>query len=150
MILNIAILRHIQNVARQLWTPFEINMSDDIKQWHALSERERDAFLHIIGLLSILDSVQPNFIGAMKEYITDPSVKAIFRLSSNKRSSIISRTRMCLRLLRNYPSKTVPLKWRAQIRTFISEMNTSFAYTKHFANDRLLKRFAERSLLRSY
>ncbi|MGC8035491.1 ribonucleotide-diphosphate reductase subunit beta, partial [Salmonella enterica] len=43
------------------WTPFEINMSDDIKQWHTLSERERDAFLHIIGLLSILDSVQPNF-----------------------------------------------------------------------------------------
>lgn len=62
------------------WTPFEINMSDDIKQWHALSERERDAFLHIIGLLSILDSVQPNFIGAMKEYITDPSVKAIFSI----------------------------------------------------------------------
>lgn len=62
------------------WTPFEINMSDDIKQWHTLSERERDAFLHIIGLLSILDSVQPNFIGAMKEYITDPSVKAIFSI----------------------------------------------------------------------
>ncbi|GMB09889.1 ribonucleoside-diphosphate reductase beta chain [Thermolongibacillus altinsuensis] len=62
------------------WTPFEINMSDDIKQWNMLSERERDAFLHIIGLLSILDSVQPNFIGIMKEYITDPSVKAIFSI----------------------------------------------------------------------
>lgn len=62
------------------WTPFEINMSDDIKQWKKLSERERDAFLHIIGLLSILDSVQPNFIGAIKEYITDPSVKANFSI----------------------------------------------------------------------
>ena len=58
------------------WTPFEINMSDDIKQWRSLTDRERDAFLHIIGLLSILDSVQPNILSSLKEYITDPSAKA--------------------------------------------------------------------------
>lgn len=64
------------------WQASEINMSDDIKMWKStkLNNRERDAFLNIIGLLSILDSVQPNFIAAIKEYISDPSIKAIFSI----------------------------------------------------------------------
>ena len=62
------------------WTPFSINMSDDIKSWKGLSEKEKDAFLNIIGLLSILDSVQPKFIGSIKEYFSDPSAQAILTM----------------------------------------------------------------------
>lgn len=59
------------------WTPFEINMSDDIKSWEFLPDNEKEAFLNIIGLLSILDSVQPKFLSSIQDYISDPSVQAI-------------------------------------------------------------------------
>ncbi|PKR83551.1 ribonucleotide-diphosphate reductase subunit beta [Heyndrickxia camelliae] len=62
------------------WTPFEINMSDDIKMWHKLNEHETRAFLNIIGLLSILDSVQPKFLSSVKEYLSDPSAQAILSI----------------------------------------------------------------------
>src|SRR5438067_964940 len=45
------------------WTPFEINMSNDIKQFSGLTDEEREAFLKIIGLLALLDSVQTDFAG---------------------------------------------------------------------------------------
>ncbi len=62
------------------WIPSEINMSDDIKMWKSLSEKEKSAFLNIIGLLSILDSVQPNYLSRVKEYITDTSASAIISI----------------------------------------------------------------------
>ncbi|GAE47176.1 ribonucleotide reductase [Mesobacillus boroniphilus JCM 21738] len=43
------------------WTPFEINMSKDIKQFSMLTEKEKDAFLKIIGLLALLDSIQTDY-----------------------------------------------------------------------------------------
>lgn len=69
-----------RKVLSNFWTPFEINMSDDIKMWHKLSEHETNAFLNIIGLLSILDSVQPKFLSSVKEYISDPSAQAILSI----------------------------------------------------------------------
>jgi len=62
------------------WIPSEINMSDDIKMWKSLSDKEKSAFLNIIGLLSILDSVQPNYLSRVKEYITDTSASAIISI----------------------------------------------------------------------
>lgn len=59
------------------WTPFEINMSDDKKQWDLLEPIERRAFLRIIGLLSVLDSVQPRYLAEVASYTSDPSVSNI-------------------------------------------------------------------------
>ncbi|RFU62044.1 ribonucleotide-diphosphate reductase subunit beta [Peribacillus glennii] len=59
------------------WTPFEINMSQDIKQFPMLSETERDAFLKIIGLLALLDSIQTDFAGKAADYLTDSSLNAL-------------------------------------------------------------------------
>ncbi|QFF97540.1 ribonucleotide-diphosphate reductase subunit beta [Psychrobacillus glaciei] len=59
------------------WTPFEINMSNDIKQFSQLNEAERDAFLKIIGLLALLDSVQTDFAGKVADFLTDSSLNAL-------------------------------------------------------------------------
>ncbi|MGD6792700.1 ribonucleotide-diphosphate reductase subunit beta [Metabacillus indicus] len=59
------------------WTPFEINMSGDIKQFPELSGDEQEAFLKIIGLLALLDSIQTDYAGKVAEYITDSSINAL-------------------------------------------------------------------------
>ncbi|KUP06444.1 ribonucleotide-diphosphate reductase subunit beta [Bacillus coahuilensis m2-6] len=59
------------------WTPFEINMSQDIKQFSELSTVEKDAFLKIIGLLALLDSIQTDYAGKVADYITDSSINAL-------------------------------------------------------------------------
>lgn len=59
------------------WTPFEINMSKDIKQFSGLTDAEREAFLKIIGLLALLDSVQTDFAGKVADYLTDSSLNAL-------------------------------------------------------------------------
>ena len=59
------------------WTPFEINMSKDIKQFSMLSEKEKDAFLKIIGLLALLDSIQTDYAGKVADYLTDSSLNAL-------------------------------------------------------------------------
>lgn len=58
------------------WTPFEINMSDDVKQYKQFSEQEQNTFRKINGLVAILDSVQPRFFSVLLEYITDPAFQA--------------------------------------------------------------------------
>lgn len=59
------------------WTPFEINMAGDVKQYSKLTETEKDAFLKIIGLLALLDSIQSDYAGKVADYITDSSVNAL-------------------------------------------------------------------------
>ncbi|MDC3417060.1 ribonucleotide-diphosphate reductase subunit beta [Aquibacillus salsiterrae] len=59
------------------WTPFEINMSQDIKQFPTLTDNEQDAFLKIIGLLALLDSVQTDYAGKVADYLTDSSLNAL-------------------------------------------------------------------------
>lgn len=59
------------------WTPFEINMSQDIKQFPQLSEVEKEAFLKIIGLLALLDSIQTDYAGKVADYLTDSSMNAL-------------------------------------------------------------------------
>lgn len=58
------------------WTPNEINMSADSKQYSKdLSEDERQAFRSIIALLAILDSVQPKMFASMQTYLSDDSIR---------------------------------------------------------------------------
>ncbi|MFX3672991.1 MAG: ribonucleotide-diphosphate reductase subunit beta [Paenisporosarcina sp.] len=59
------------------WTPFEINMGSDLKQFGSLKGPEREAFLKIIGLLALLDSVQTDFAGKVADYLTDSSLNAL-------------------------------------------------------------------------
>ncbi|WP_077624130.1 ribonucleotide-diphosphate reductase subunit beta [Sediminibacillus massiliensis] len=59
------------------WTPFEINMSQDIKQYPNLPDEEKDAFLKIIGLLALLDSIQTDYAGKVADYLTDSSLNAL-------------------------------------------------------------------------
>jgi ribonucleoside-diphosphate reductase beta chain len=59
------------------WTPFEINMGQDVKQFTVLSESEKEAFLKIIGLLALLDSVQTDYAGRVADYLTDSSLNAL-------------------------------------------------------------------------
>ncbi|WP_243297896.1 ribonucleotide-diphosphate reductase subunit beta [Bacillus litorisediminis] len=59
------------------WTPFEINMAKDIKQFPTLSKQEQDTFLKVIGLLALLDSIQTDYAGKVADYLTDSSLHAL-------------------------------------------------------------------------
>lgn len=59
------------------WSPFEINMSQDIKQFPDLTVKEQDTFLKIIGLLALLDSIQTDYAGKVADYLTDSSLNAL-------------------------------------------------------------------------
>ncbi len=74
-----ALIGRTQNIKKMLgnfWTPFEINMSNDVKQFPELSADEQESFLKIIGLLALLDSVQTDFAGKVADYLTDSSLNA--------------------------------------------------------------------------
>ncbi|MGA9287136.1 MAG: ribonucleotide-diphosphate reductase subunit beta [Anaerobacillus sp.] len=71
-----------KNMLGNFWTPFEINMSSDVKQWDALSNDEQDTFKKIIGLLAFLDSIQTDYSSKVAEYITDSSLSALMQVLS--------------------------------------------------------------------
>jgi ribonucleoside-diphosphate reductase beta chain len=66
-----------KNMLANFWTPFEINMSSDSKQYQNLSEKEKDTFNKIIGLLAFLDSVQTDYSSRVSAYLTDSSMSAL-------------------------------------------------------------------------
>ncbi|MQR95504.1 ribonucleotide-diphosphate reductase subunit beta [Fictibacillus phosphorivorans] len=66
-----------KNMLANFWTPFEINMSSDSKQYVNLSEKEQDTFNKIIGLLAFLDSVQTDYSSKVAAYLTDSSLAAL-------------------------------------------------------------------------
>ncbi|MEI3604346.1 ribonucleotide-diphosphate reductase subunit beta [Pseudogracilibacillus sp. SE30717A] len=59
------------------WQADEVNMASDVKQFPALTEEEKDAYLKIIGLLSTLDAPQTRTALLFSLYATDPSVQSI-------------------------------------------------------------------------
>ncbi|MFP3488674.1 ribonucleotide-diphosphate reductase subunit beta, partial [Staphylococcus sp. SIMBA_130] len=71
-----------KNMLGNFWTPFEINMSNDVKQWEALSEDEQDTFKKIIGLLAFLDSIQTDYSSKVADYLTDSSLSALMQVLS--------------------------------------------------------------------
>jgi len=62
------------------WTPFEINMHQDIKDFPKMNEEEQDTFLKIIGLLAFLDSVQTDYSSQIADQLTDSSINALMVL----------------------------------------------------------------------
>lgn len=66
-----------KNMLANFWTPFEINMSSDSKQYVNLSEKEQDTFNKIIGLLAFLDSVQTDYSSKVAAYLTDSSLAGL-------------------------------------------------------------------------
>ncbi|OIJ21460.1 ribonucleotide-diphosphate reductase subunit beta [Anaerobacillus alkalidiazotrophicus] len=71
-----------KNMLANFWTPFEINMSTDIKQYESLSETEKEAFNKIIGLLAFLDSIQTDYSMHVAKYLTDSSLSALMTVLS--------------------------------------------------------------------
>ncbi|SDW57675.1 ribonucleoside-diphosphate reductase class Ib beta subunit [Paenibacillus sp. PDC88] len=60
------------------WIPDEIPMNADKMQFEEeLSEQEQTAYLKIIGLLGVLDSMQSMYVADVKDYLTDSSLQAI-------------------------------------------------------------------------
>ncbi|UKM63095.1 ribonucleotide reductase, small chain [Weizmannia phage Youna2] len=59
------------------WTPFEINMQADKKDFPLLTEEQQDTFLKIIGLLSFLDSMQSDYSADISKHLTDSSLNAL-------------------------------------------------------------------------
>jgi ribonucleoside-diphosphate reductase beta chain len=66
-----------KNMLANFWTPFEINMGKDSKQYAMLEPHEKDAFNKIIGLLAFLDSIQTDYAGKVADYLTDSSLSAL-------------------------------------------------------------------------
>ncbi|QJI52441.1 ribonucleotide-diphosphate reductase subunit beta [Psychrobacillus phage Perkons] len=74
-----------KSLLANFWTPFEINMTSDSKQYNSdLSNEERDAFRNIIGLLAILDSVQPKFFSGVQNYLSDDSIRDALIVASQQ------------------------------------------------------------------
>lgn len=74
-----------KSLLANFWTPFEINMTSDAKQYGKdLTEDERDAFRNIIGLLAILDSVQPRFFSEVESFISDSSISSCLTVSAQQ------------------------------------------------------------------
>ncbi|WP_017185793.1 ribonucleotide-diphosphate reductase subunit beta [Alkalibacillus haloalkaliphilus] len=71
-----------KNMLANFWTPFEINMSSDQKQWAELTDDERESFKKIIGLLAFLDSVQTDYSAKVADYLTDSSLAALMQVLS--------------------------------------------------------------------
>ncbi|WEG17320.1 ribonucleotide-diphosphate reductase subunit beta [Alkalihalophilus pseudofirmus] len=71
-----------KNMLANFWTPFEINMSHDAKQFQNLTETEQEAFKKIIGLLAFLDSVQTDYSLKVADYLTDSSLVALMSVLS--------------------------------------------------------------------
>lgn len=71
-----------KNMLANFWTPFEINMTHDAKQFPTLTNDEQEAFKKIIGLLAFLDSIQTDYTLRVAEYLTDSSMAALMSVLS--------------------------------------------------------------------
>ncbi|WP_431308962.1 ribonucleotide-diphosphate reductase subunit beta [Halalkalibacter lacteus] len=71
-----------KNMLANFWTPFEINMTHDAKQFPNLTNDEQEAFKKIIGLLAFLDSIQTDYTLRVADYLTDSSMAALMSVLS--------------------------------------------------------------------
>ncbi|WP_184665118.1 ribonucleotide-diphosphate reductase subunit beta [Texcoconibacillus texcoconensis] len=71
-----------KNMLANFWTPFEINMTSDVRQYETLAEHEREAYNKIIGLLAFLDSIQTDYSMHVARYLTDSSLAALMSVLS--------------------------------------------------------------------
>lgn len=66
-----------EGIRAMFWKASEVNMMNDVKQFHTLPEATRVAFLKIIGLLATLDGPQTDIAYKISQFASDPSVKSI-------------------------------------------------------------------------
>lgn len=77
---------HREQIRALFWRASEVDMTQDIKQFPTLPEKEQDAFLKIIGLLATLDGPQTDVAARIGHYSTDPSVKSIMATIADQES----------------------------------------------------------------
>lgn len=75
-----------QQIRSLFWTANEVDMTQDVKQFPTLTEREQDAFLKIIGLLATLDGPQTDVALKLSDFTTDPSVKSLMATIADQES----------------------------------------------------------------
>lgn len=75
-----------QTIRALFWSAHEVDLTQDVKQFDNLSEREKDAFLKIVGLLATLDGPQTDMAMKISDYTTDPSVKSIMATVADQES----------------------------------------------------------------
>jgi ribonucleoside-diphosphate reductase beta chain len=75
-IMNILSYSRYKELLGNFWTPFEINMTDDVKQYEQWQEKDKNTFRKVNSLVAILDSVQPRYFSVLLEYISDPAFQA--------------------------------------------------------------------------
>ena len=78
--------KHREQIRALFWRASEVDMTQDTKQFSTLSERERNAFLKIIGLLATLDGPQTDIAARIGQLSTDPSVKSIMATIADQES----------------------------------------------------------------
>lgn len=66
-----------RNIQSNFWIPGRIGMSDDVKQWSSLSNREQEGFLTTIGQLATLDSKQTRAVLEFAKYVSEPTYHPI-------------------------------------------------------------------------
>ena len=75
-----------QRIRALFWTANEVDLTQDVKQFPSMTEREQDAFLKIIGLLATLDGPQTDIAARIADYTTDPSVKSMMATIADQES----------------------------------------------------------------
>lgn len=77
---------HREQIRALFWRASEVDMTQDIKQFPTLPEKEQEAFLKIIGLLATLDGPQTDIAARIGHLSTDPSVKSIMATIADQES----------------------------------------------------------------
>lgn len=75
-----------EQIRSLFWRASEVDMTQDAKQFSALSKPEQEAFLKIIGLLATLDGPQTDLAARISHFSTDPSVKSIMATIADQES----------------------------------------------------------------
>lgn len=67
-----------KNNLANFWTPFEISMSQDKKDWmESMTAEEQMTFMTISGLLASMDSIQADAVMKFSDFITDSHVNNV-------------------------------------------------------------------------
>ncbi len=75
-----------ETIRAQFWIASEVDMTHDAKQFPTLTEKERDTYLKIIGLLATLDAPQTDLAAKIADFTTDPSVTSIMATIADQES----------------------------------------------------------------
>lgn len=75
-----------QEIRAQFWIASEVDLTKDVVEFDELTEKERTAYIKIIGLLATLDAPQTDLAAKLSDYTTDPSVKSVMATIADQES----------------------------------------------------------------